>query len=385
MLQTVHFDNFNAIRDREPQWNDMLSRYKQRDNFNDMFWYRLRINMNDTAPLVIACLQDDTLKGFMPCEQKKVYLKLSLTGRKILKFPFSAANVFGNNIVGKQQKNIYSSIFSYFFNELTDYELLCLSQVPIDSFLYRYIHSSPEIKKQYIVYHPLPDTPRYFVDLSDADSAQEFIATLNKKRMRNLRRLKKKLQDKLGYEVQAERFVNLDRTEELFKKSEKISKITWQNRVLGSRIGYGDLSLDFLQKVASKGWLRSYILSCGNNLLSFLIAFQFNDCLYLREMGYDPSWSSYSPGNLLWMLVFQDLFERDTPSKADFGYGDADFKRSFSNMSYQETSLYLFRKTFRNKFLLSFHRNINLIIYQFSNLSEKLGFKRLLKNLIRKV
>jgi CelD/BcsL family acetyltransferase involved in cellulose biosynthesis len=47
------------------------------------------------------------------------------------------------------------------------------------------------------------------------------------------------------------------------------------------------------------GWLRFYQLQVAGRAIAALYCFRYQDTLYAYQIGFDPDWSTYSPGRLL--------------------------------------------------------------------------------------
>lgn len=59
------------------------------------------------------------------------------------------------------------------------------------------------------------------------------------------------------------------------------------------------------------GWLRIYFLSSGNIRISALMCFDYQDNIYLYNSGYDPEYSSVSPGMALLGYCIKDSILRE--------------------------------------------------------------------------
>jgi hypothetical protein len=57
---------------------------------------------------------------------------------------------------------------------------------------------------------------------------------------------------------------------------------------------------------------------------------------------FDPKWSRLELGTVLFVRVLEDICTDPDIEFVDFGFGDADYKRSYGNKQWQEGSVYIF-------------------------------------------
>ena len=103
----------------------------------------------------------------------------------------------------------------------------------------------------------------------------------------------------------------------------------------------------------------------GDQPVAFKIGSQHRGVYRDREFGFDMDFASYSPGEALLLMILEDLTEHDSPHTYDFGEGDAEYKRRFSNEITKSGSVLLFPPTARNKVRLKFF-NLSRNLDQFA-------------------
>lgn len=121
---------------------------------------------------------------------------------------------------------------------------------------------------------------------------------------------------------------------------EDVAKKTYQ-RALG--VGYIDneenrrrLKLD-----AEKARLFAKILYLGETPCAFFVGFIHCGTIYLAFTGFDPNYSKYEVGTILYLKMIEDLIDKNVGT-VDFGFGDAFYKQRFDAEFYKETSMYIF-------------------------------------------
>src|SRR5262249_13634379 len=127
---------------------------------------------------------------------------------------------------------------------------------------------------------------------------------------------------KLKYELRC--FHRPEDVLEFLAKANHISTRSWQCKSLGCRIHNSSEERNFLEFVASRSALRSYILEQDGRLLAFQMATQWKGVFTFIETGYDPEYAPYSPGIVLFLRLLEDLTAHDPPKICDFGLGHSD-------------------------------------------------------------
>lgn len=112
----------------------------------------------------------------------------------------------------------------------------------------------------------------------------------------------------------------------------------------------------FAERAAERGWLRLHFLTAGSETAAFDYSLRYNNQLFLLKMGYDPTYSAYSPSNLLLAMVLEDAFRKGL-TRYDFLGESGDWKGSWSKAAVINYWLFVFRPTLKGRilFFLKFH------------------------------
>jgi len=165
-----------------------------------------------------------------------------------------------------------------------------------------------------------------------------------------------------------------------------ISKKTYQWNLLN--LGLRDRSSlkGTLHKWKSDNALRSYILYCDGKPVSFMLGYIYNTCYYYIDVGYDPDWAKYSVGSVLQIEVLEDLYNTTPPPKKfDFSTGYGEHKARFGNREQEEINMLIFKNSLPNKIIATSYVAINRLSELLVDLLEKLGVKKQIKRLIRRI
>jgi CelD/BcsL family acetyltransferase involved in cellulose biosynthesis len=181
----------------------------------------------------------------------------------------------------------------------------------------------------------LPRTPEKLYD------------NLPSKQRKNQRWQAKKFEKAFPGELEIRCFQEPAVLDRMFADVEVVAKKTYQR---GLGVGFVD-DLEMRERIslaAKSGWLRAYMLYVGANPCAFWIGNVFQDTFYSSYMGYDPVYMQYSPGMYLIMKVLEQFCGGDKSQRlqtVDFGLGDAQYKQVLGDISWEETSTYIFAPT----------------------------------------
>ena len=113
--------------------------------------------------------------------------------------------------------------------------------------------------------------------------------------------------------------------------------------------------IEELIDLADRDILRSYLLMAGDKACAYVLGYQFKDVYYYAQVGYDSAFAAASPGTGLLYLLIKDLIENTSARRLCFDYGDAAYKREFSNVHGEDATVLLLRRSIPNHLRCSAH------------------------------
>ena len=167
-------------------------------------------------------------------------------------------------------------------------------------------------------------------------SFDEYQRSLKSRDRTNLRRRRKRLNERFAGGLSLMEFRSPEQVPHLLAAVNDVYAKTWHAKVLGPRDRDTAEEVEFCLAIARRGWLRSYILYGNQTPLAFQMGFQFKSTYEFFETGFDSEWAKFGPGAVLEYMVIEDLLSHDSPQRGDFGFGDAEYKRLLSNASHYE-------------------------------------------------
>jgi hypothetical protein len=180
-------------------------------------------------------------------------------------------------------------------------------------------------------------------------------------------------------------FETVDSIDKFVIDAATISKTTYQWNLLGLGLRDTRELRESLEYAAYRGWLRSYILYCGDQPAAFMLGQQHAQTYYYDDVGYDPKFTKHSVGSVLQLCVLEHLLSRpDRPRFFDFSTGYGEHKGRFGNRSRTEVDILLIRDRFANRTLLAAYNGNRYVSDALVRVVDGLGLKQRLKRFVRR-
>jgi hypothetical protein len=178
------------------------------------------------------------------------------------------------------------------------------------------------------------------------ESIEAFYKIIPSKHKREWRRCERKLAGKLNGPVEVVCYRNEKDVDYIIETSCEISRLTYKH-TLDVGIVDNALTRATLKQAARNGILRAYLLYVNDVPCAFEIGVCCGDVFLPEYMGYDPKWTAFGPGALLWVKVIEDLCTDPLINILDYGFGDAAYKERLGTKSWPEASVYIFAPRLR--------------------------------------
>jgi Acetyltransferase (GNAT) domain len=204
----------------------------------------------------------------------------------------------------------------------------------------------------------------------------------------NLRHRRKKLAQHVCGDLRTVRFSNPPDVDRFVADAQKISRTTYQWRLLGLGLRDAAALRATVGFAARQGWLRSYILYCGGEPAAFMLGYVYRRTYHYMDVGFDPAWTKWGVGSILQMEVIRDLIEiedPDRPDTFDFATGDGDHKARFGNASRREANLLLLKNCPRNALCAAAYALTTAADKHAGRWLQRLGIKAQVKRWFRRV
>ena len=125
------------------------------------------------------------------------------------------------------------------------------------------------------------------------------------------------------------RITTADQVPSFLNDVDAIYRDSWQAKTYGYWKRNSDEEIARFKHIASRGWLRSYVLVAHGVPMAFLIGHLYRSSFYIPAWAFAQKWSHLGPGAVLVYLTIEDIYKDTPPGMVDLGYGDSAIKRSF--------------------------------------------------------
>jgi Acetyltransferase (GNAT) domain len=167
----------------------------------------------------------------------------------------------------------------------------------------------------------------------------EYLAARSSKTRSNVKRYAKRVESRFGDGVEFRTFRTPDELEELMRDTRAVHVKTYQHGMAAGLKGT-DLERRLRMLAAERGWFRGFVLYLDGAPAAFWHGTAYRGVFYTGPTGYDPAHRDLRLGTyVLGRMVEQLCGEVDW---MDFGSGDAEYKRHFSDESRLEEDVTVF-------------------------------------------
>lgn len=361
-------------------WRSLRARQESDAPLHDPEWLRGYFQDYTDQLFVYALYRSGGLCGVASFLQRDWPLKWHLGHYAVARFPLTRLRLLGEVLGVADEEAAYDQIFSELAASHPGVDAISLEEIPLDSFLWRYLSGSELVRKRFLLYQPEPPSPHLILRVEG--SFEQYMGKFSSKHRKNLNRAVRKIrQGELG-EMQFVRFERPEEVSEFLEQAVAISRKTYQWVLHGRGLSATDLLRKRLLFAAGRGWMRSYLLVCGGTACAFVVGFQYAGRFLLHEIGFDPALARYSVGTVLQLLMVEDLFEYNRASILDLGdYGE--YKAMLSTESYLQGKMLLFRPGAHARLIRAGHRCCRSVTKAVGSVLERFHWKAKLKNRVR--
>lgn len=175
---------------------------------------------------------------------------------------------------------------------------------------------------------------------------EEFKSTRSRKSRANLRRYMKRLLRDHGDCLRWKCYrhdVDLDR---LAREMEIVAAKTYQ-RGLGQGFENNAEQRRLMEIGFARDGFRVYMLYINDQPSAFWSGYSYGKVFITETPGFDPAYRSYGIGNFVLMKLIEDLCDDEEIEILDYGFGDAEYKQSFSSEKTMKAHIPIFAPTFK--------------------------------------
>ena len=297
----------------------------------------------EESPYIVAIKAKDKLQTLVVGRLSSGRIKCAIAYKKIWEPRIKKIVFVYGGVLGNPGENEFDFLLRHLRMALASgtADVVSFNHLHSESNLYKYLRR--ELKGLEL---GRPILSNIHWDMEMPRNIDEFYARLSPKRRQEIRRHMRRLSENLRDEWYVRSYEHESDVPRICKDVGTVSQKTYQF-AMGVGFADNDRYRKLLTSRARLSWLKAYVLYCQNVPSAFQTGTQYGDTLYLNYTGYDPQWSRFGLGTILFIKVLEELCDSNWIQKIDFGFGDADYKRSYGTRSWPEVTIYLFSRRLR--------------------------------------
>jgi CelD/BcsL family acetyltransferase involved in cellulose biosynthesis len=192
--------------------------------------------------------------------------------------------------------------------------------------------------------HLLETVPR--TDVAVPHDLDAFLKARSRNTRDNVKRYGKRLERAHGDDLAVRSYREPEQLDEALAAMEAVAATTYQ-RALGVGFREEPRQRAVLERAARKDVFRAWVLSIAGNPVAFWHGLSYGGTFYIGSPGYDPAFGNLRVGQYLQMRMMEDLCADPAVQRLDYGFGDAQYKRSFGDRTWTEADVMIFAPRLR--------------------------------------
>jgi CelD/BcsL family acetyltransferase involved in cellulose biosynthesis len=307
-------------------------------------------------------------------------LRLHLGELTIAELPLRRLRFLGGAPALPEDESLYDRLFRELI-ATEGYDALCFTQIPVESFLWKYVTTSRLVREEFYRYKPEDASPHPL--LRFGASFEEYMkSNFSANHRYKLRRKVTKFQEKAVGGLKLVRCTRPEDVARFLDAAVQVSRKTYQWNLHQRGLSATERFERRFRFAAEHGWFRSYLLICGETPCAFLGGYQWRGRYYHDELGFDPAFTQHNPGTVLQLMAIQDMFNYQRPEFIDFGSYD-EYKEELATESYFHCDMMLLRRRPYCRFVQAAHYACRLTTRVAVRVLRGLNLKSRLKKLVR--
>ncbi len=222
---------------------------------------------------------------------------------------------------------------------------------------------------------------RYHADLTG--SYDDYLAKLSSSTRQGVRRKAKRIAQASGGAVDVRRYRTAAELEAFHAVARGIALRTYQEKLLGEGLPDTPEFVRHMLAGAAADTVRAWLLYIGGEPAAYLYCPAHGDTLTYEFVGHDPAYNELSPGAVLQIEAFRELFEEGRFARFDFTEGEGQHKRQYSTGGVACLDLLLLRPSLGNRLTLAALGGFNRAVAGGKALAQAAGVEKLARKLRR--
>ena len=287
------------------------------------------------------------VSGIAPIRVSRESLDFHVAGITLGRIPMCKAHFVGGLPLLPNGRSAFENLAVAISTNHPEVDGIGLSCVEVGSSLWHHLHFSKALRERYLLlvvegirpYHILP-LPRTFDEYLDQHSA---------KKRYNLKRQVRILREHGGGRIELRRIDSPERAQDLVDIKAQMTSSPRSLLGIVPRQPVDTWSRHKVVDLAVRGFLRSYVLFCGEEPVSLIEGVQHEKTYFALHTLYRPDYAPFSPGACLLYLLVEDLLTHRPAEVIEFGFGEPSQRHHVSNLTLDVGTVLLLHRTLANR------------------------------------
>jgi hypothetical protein len=296
-------------------------------------------SMKDSVePYVMIIHRNDEPKAMVIGRIGRQVIPCNVGYTSILNISLRCLTVVYRGILGRPNTETCSVLIEELMRMLGrgQADVVLFSHLPIDSEIYNLARSATSL----FCRDHFPARLLHW-KTSLPGSYEEFLRSLSKNTRHNVRRYQNRLVSKYGDRLSVKCFTEDSQIDQLFKDTVEVAEKTYQHG-LGSTFVDDAGTRNRVKLFVDRKLLAAYVLYIDDKPCAFWNGARYGKTFFTWTTGYDPSFQNDRLGLILLVRFIEALCKDQNVDVIDFGFGDAQYKQNFCNISWAEATTYIF-------------------------------------------
>ncbi|MBA4762322.1 GNAT family N-acetyltransferase [Sphingomonas sp.] len=222
---------------------------------------------------------------------------------------------------------------------------------------------------------------RYYADLTGGFDA--YMASLSGNARQGAKRKAKKIAQVSGGDLDIRSYRTPAELETFHDIARRIALRTYQEKLMGEGLPASPEFIQGMLSAAAADRVRAWLLFIAGEPAAYLYCPAHGDNLVYEYVGHDPAFNDLSPGAVLQVESFRDLFDEEKFARFDFTEGDGQHKRQYATGGVPCVDLLLLRPSLTNRVTTAALGGFNKTVAGGKALVDAIGLEKLSKKLRR--
>ena len=307
-----------------------------------LWWEHVRATDGDQVlKLVVIRDAEGTIRALAPCALTSHTSVHAVAGRVVTVLNARGVELLGSEPLADAAPEVLDALYGAVCSAIPGATICRLKSLPAHSPSWDFLTGTSQRARPFFVKTAGPK--RLFYSIEMGESWTSYLARFTGKQRNDLKRKQRLLSEAAKGELQVKRISSEDLIREMYGDLKQCFDDAWQ------RTGKTLPSLAHLEDAARRKFLRTYLLYAGDTAIAYAIGYQSHGVFHYSDVGFSLKYIKWSPGTVLLFLITRDLADHEPVHWVNFGIGSAEYKRRFSNVTTEDSTVYVMRRTVRNR------------------------------------